>query len=1110
MLTLFTGPAKTGKTGAMMAQLAEKIKNGIPCCLVCPEQYSFEAETALLKAAGNTLSRYGEVLPFSRLYNAVRAEKGGCTEKLLDKGGKLLCLTLALNQLEAGRLHFFKNACRSPEKSAAILESIDELNDAGISPSELKKIAAGAPSPSLSAKLTELSTVMEAYTAISSASGLDPRSRLSLLEEMLPKSSYAGRHFYFDGFLSFTGRELSLIKTLVALGADVTVALMCEGLSPEEGHEIFEPGRKAGLKLISYAKLNNAEVKIVPFLPADKEGSVGGAIRKLFGFSSEKASLPEGKLTVLAGKQLSEECEAAAAEILRLVKKGCRFRDIALASPSFEADRNIIEGVFRRYGIPLNVAVKESLRDKALPLFIASAYRLITRGFDSEDMRSYLSSGLTGLSDDDRDTLENYVFRRAVSGRSWERDWISPSGEKGRAENMDELNAIRRQIITPLLAFREAGAKAETGREQAIALMSFFDDIGLPERLAERACALKEAGLETQAENGMLIWGTVVGAMEQCAAAMGEMSFDAAGFGKLFLSVICCYELASIPTGRDGVMAGNMSRMRRMGIKHLFLISADNSKIPAVPTPAGVLSELDRELMRENGGTFIADMRTKSSEEFSQLASCLLLPSESLHISCSPSSGESGAGPSFIMNRAAELLGLDPEKLPGIDTDACRAESAGTLTELAAKSRTDHASPFSRAADALISDEQRERLNSLRLLALDTARTDRLSADTITSIYGHRLHLSASKVEKYADCRFAYFMQFGLDARARKPEVFDASRAGTFIHDVLRFVFEEIKNRGGLGRCDDDLIAALALQYTDEYAASKLLNFADMSSRSVYLFRRLKDKVRKIVLDIVSELRQGSFEPLEFELDLKSASVLPPEDFSGTLDGYIDRVDGWLHDGRIYLRIVDYKTGTKHFSLSDVLYGKNLQMLIYLFALKKLGEGFAFSKGKELIPAGIEYIHASDELVPLKMGADDEKIDSKVERKINKRVGLFLKDVDVLQAMEPGLKKQYIPVRIVGKTGELDGKTIASAERFGKLGAYIDSLIEKIAQEIKDGDTSANPYCEGESTPCKYCDFREACRFDEARDGYRHRVKQSDEFVWDTIDRELGASGQEA
>lgn len=323
-----------------------------------------------------------------------------------------------------------------------------------------------------------------------------------------------------------------------------------------------------------------------------------------------------------------------------------------------------------------------------------------------------------------------------------------------------------------------------------------------------------------------------------------------------------------------------------------------------------------------------------------------------------------------------------------------------------------------------------ERLRSLEAQANRSRGS--LSRASVRALYGEKLRLSASRIDKFASCRFAYFMQYALKAKPREPAGFTAPEMGTFMHRILEQVSREAASMGGYKSVDDETVTRLCDKYIDEYITRELNDFRDKSKRFEYLFRRLTGSVHRIVLDLADELRRSDFQPLSFELDFADTPQLPPLELGEgedklVLTGIADRVDGWLHDGKLYLRVVDYKTGRKKFDLSDVLYGMNLQMLLYLFSL---GENGKLLYGEEIVPAGVLYVPARDGVI----SEDGDISDAELEKKRSKglrRSGLVLSDPEVIRAMEHADTPKYIPVDF--KKNGPAGDALVSAERLGTL-----------------------------------------------------------------------------
>jgi ATP-dependent helicase/nuclease subunit B len=286
--------------------------------------------------------------------------------------------------------------------------------------------------------------------------------------------------------------------------------------------------------------------------------------------------------------------------------------------------------------------------------------------------------------------------------------------------------------------------------------------------------------------------------------------------------------------------------------------------------------------------------------------------------------------------------------------------------------------------------------------------------------------------------------------------------------------------------------------YVERYVHEELNDFQEKSSRFVYLFKRLRENVGRVVRDMAEELRASDFVPLDFELDFSSAGDIPPIELGAdaealSLSGVADRVDGWLHDGKLYLRVVDYKTGKKEFSLSEVLNGMNLQMLLYLFTLSDAGQA---RYGRELVPAGVMYIPARSPMLSSDTRMDAEAVTAERAKEL-RRSGLVLDSEAVREAWEHGSEKRYIPLKF--RYGKPTADTLASAERLGLLDRHIRRQLRDMAKQLRAGSIAADPFYRSQAdNACLRCDYADACGFVEGRGGEKSRylAKYSPEEVW--------------
>ncbi|MBR1658806.1 MAG: PD-(D/E)XK nuclease family protein [Oscillospiraceae bacterium] len=1103
MLHLLLGRAKSGKTATVMEELRrrveEKQNNNI---LLVPEQYSHEAETELLRVCGDALSLYAEVLSFSRLATRVQNELGSAGRRPLDGGGRLLCLARALEAV-GPRLKIFRAARRQTALPQALLRAIDECKSACLSPEALREPAV---EPALGEKLDEVALIYEAYEAVAGASGLDPMDRLTLLAEQLGESRLAAGRWYIDGFTDFTAQQLRVLETLLRAGAELTVCLSCEGLS--EGHEVFEPSRRAAARLRALAESLGVHCKIT--LRPQKEADTPMEVleRELFAFGEAHCDAP-GAVKIYRAASVAEECEQAAATCLSLAREhGLRWRDIAVAARDFERYRSGLETAFAHYGVPLYAAQRSDILSKPLPALIASAYAAVTRGWEYDDVLTGLKTGLAGLTAAECDTMENYAFLWSLHGTAWSKDedWVLHPDGFGRDFDEDslallaEINALRRRAMGPLWVLARESAAAVTAFEQAAALAAYFDALALPEQLEQRAADLHSAGMEQTAAEYVQLWEIITGALEQAAAILGDAEMDAERFGELFCLVLSAYDVGTIPLLLDRVGAGDMGRMRRRHLRHLIVLGCDSETLPTATADSGVFTDTDRELLRAAGMELGDSADGRLNREFALIYNCLTLPEESLTLSWCALGSEGGpALPSFVVTRASAVFSAPIREL---DPDRCRENAPGPAFELAASA---HSPLGQRSAVAEVARRWfSEQGRGDALAKLDQAARltrGKLSPGAVRALYGPRPRLSASRIDRLANCGFAFFLEFGLKAKPKQPAEFSPPELGSFMHYVLEHVARDAAAQGGFRAVTAEDTDALCDRWVEQYIHDKLWDFRQKSPRFVYLFRRLEETVRTVVADMAEELRRGDFEPLDFELDFGSREGFPPlalgegED-SLVLTGIADRVDGWVHDGRLYLRVVDYKTGKKSFSLSDVWYGMGLQMLLYLFALDREGAG---RYGREIVPAGVLYIPARDALVSAPGRLSPESMLAE-KAKQHKRSGLLLDEAEVLDAMERGEEKRYLPVKL--KKGFPEGDALASAERFGLLSRHIDRTLRDMAKELKAGSIAADPWFRSQTeNACRFCDYREACHFNEKDDRLRYLTRLKAPEVWERLEQ---------
>ena len=1078
MLKILFGRAGIGKTSHIMNEIKRKMDAGeTGMLLIVPEQYSHGAERQLCAVCGDKMSLHADALSFTRLCNNVLSETGGLERSILSASGQIIALYRALETV-APRLKVFAASKMRTEILQRLLDAIKEFKSLNLTPQMLEKLAAQAPQP-LADKLADLALIYSAYDALLLVHGGDAAERLTLLIEHIGESSVGcSGHIYFDGFIDFTAQEMCVIEELLRKKANITI---CLTVDLDDSSEIFEIPRKTVAQLNKLA--NNCAVKVIMenFIPNNdmsfRNPELSFIEKHLFNdvqlkYEGEKEEREKQADSVVIYKAPSRfaECEYAAYEIWKLIMQGYRWRDIGVMARNWDEYDSICEAVFTKHNIPFFTSGKVDILSKPPLMLIDAALDIVISGWEYKSVFKYIKSGLINIGTDDCADLENYVLRWQIRGSMWNREWSMPPYGYGRKKDDDEallrrLNNLRCQIVLPLMALRD-GLKGESTSETKLrALYSFLEDIDLPKRLFDKASEFSARGEKRLADEYTQLWDIITHAMDQMFTIIKDDILSPQEFHKLLSLALSQNNVGVIPVSLDRIPLGGMLMSRRRDLKCLILLGATDENLPTLGNTAGALSDNERNQLKKLGADIPAGAEERLFREMNMLYLTLTLPSNKLIATHSTIEGQR---PSFVVKRQCDMFGIGETVVN--DSDALFAKYWET---------------------------KKQRSGSLVPLARQTHGLSSFSAELL---YGKNIALSATRADRYYSCPYKHFLQNGLKLEPRIQAQFDAAIAGTFVHYVLDNVFNEIKEGVGFNKIEEKAYIELTYKYIEKFIKDTLYSFDGKSTRFEYLFRRYQEDVIFVVSDMIKELKNSQFMPLELELDIS--------ELSSKERGFIDRVDGFVDDGKLFLRVIDYKTRKRAYSfeLNDLLYGRDMQMLIYLFALEKYGkERF----GKDIHAAGVLYVPARDVVINAERNTTEEEILKKRTNEM-RRSGLLLNNPAIIEAMENGEIKEYLPLK-TSKEGAMTGESLVSTQQISVLSGYVDTMMQNAKDRIISGNIDCVPYYKNENdNACTYCDYSTICGFDIQHGDKRKFIpKMKTEQVWDELYKKTGLKVQE-
>ncbi len=1082
MLRIFLSTDWIAGREAILSELSAGVRSRRSnMILMVPELISHDTERRLCAAAGDTASRYAEVLSFPRLLRRVSEQTQQQPAEALDNGGRLTAMASATRQLSS-QLKSYANLETRPEFLSGLLDAVDEFKRCCITSGDLKQ-ASERTTGSLAQKLWELSLILESYDAVCAQSRADPRDQMNWLLEQLEICDFGETHtFYIDGFPDLTRQHTEILRHLMRTSPSVTICLTCDCIG--SSHPAFETAGRTAKELVRSAEQLGVEVEVHRIQP--RNDSLRHIRERLF--SGALQPRPELSRVLILGRSDSvfEECQSAAERVMALVRDGCRYRDIGIvcADPGYEG---ILSLIFHRCALPVYLSGTDDILEKTAIATVLSALDAAMEGLDQREVLRYLRSLLSPVEPEICDKLENYAVSWGIRGEKWTHPFtLHPEGlgQEWTDESktlLDRLNEARESGITPLVHLRTGLREAAHLAEQIGALLTFLEETHLAQGLERLAAEADRRGDPRSAQEYGQLWEILLGALEQLDAALGQTHWEPEAFSRLLRLLLSQYDVGTIPTVLDAVTVGGVSAMRCQQVKHLLVLGAGEGNLPTYGGSAGVLSDGERTTLRKLGVPLTGGAMEGVAAEFAEIYGCFCAATETIYVSCA--AGQSA----FVYRRLCELLGLKdgvpltPGPGPGL-TDAW--EAGAWLARWDAREEARQL-----GVEKGLRDARSRAGHSLGAVA----------PEQIRALYGRQLTLSASQIDRQAECRLSYFLRYGLRAQERKEVTVDPAEFGTFVHAVLEQTAKAVMEKGGFHAVSLEETLEIAHKYADEYAAER---FRDLDSeRLQYLFRRNGLELDMVVRELWRELSEAKFEPVAFELSFGKDGAMPPVDISGKtmaaqLRGFVDRVDAWCDGYRNFFRVVDYKTGKKDFDYCDVFNGVGLQMLLYLFALEQGGDaivgGKPVSAGVQYFPARFPYLSEDGHLDP--EAAEAEHL------KNAKRRGLILKDELVLQAMEPG--EEFLRLSCKRKAdGTLTGD-LADTEQLKALRRYVFRYLGELVDEIAAGRVDPNPYTRGSShSACAFCPYGSVCAKDQEAGRRNYKTMTAQRF-WEEIEKE--------
>lgn len=1120
-LRLIIGRAGSGKTRRCLDEISRQLDQspaGPPLILLVPEQATFQMERALVQASRRRGSIRAQVLSFRRLAWRVLAETGGAARPHLSELGRQMILRRVLEQRQ-GDLKVFKKPAQQPGFDQTLSRLLSELKSCCVTPDQLRAAAAAnlpAASAHLLEKLQDLSLIYSEAENYLQGRYTDPDDYLRLLAERLPRSALMrGAQVWLDGFTGFTAQEYAVIGQLMTAADRVQVTL-CLGdeelLLPLDELELFHPTRETGQRLLKLAAGLGVKVEN-PLLLNDtvpwrfrRQPALAHLEGHFFQRPAAVFSRPPVGLRLVAGANRRAEVEAAAREMIRLAQDhGLRWREMAVLLRGLEGYQELIAAVFTDHQIPFFLDHKREAFHHPLVELINSAFETIIRGWTYDPLFRYLKTDLVPVGRDEVDRLENLALARGIRGKSWLDEWE----DSGYRLQTAELNQVRRRAVSALACFQEALGERPDLRRVAAALIDLLYQLEVPRQLAGWVERDQSAGRLEAAQEHPQVWQGVVELLEQLVDSLGDEVLPLEQVARIVEAGLKGLRLGLIPPALDQVLVGTLDRSRHPEVRAAFLLGVNEGVIPARPAEDGLLTEEEREELKNWGIELAPAAPRRLLDEQYLIYQALTRSTDHLWVSYSLADEEGRTMlPSPVVHRLRELFPRLTEKVVGVEPAGSLEEHLEfivnperALSYLTGQLRQADPGRLEPETAALWRSVQRwvasqpELLDRWRRLERSLNHRNQesaLAAATSRQLYGAPLRTSVSRLEMYHACPFAHFAAYGLQLRERELFKLAAPDLGKFFHAALKNLGERLREEAlDWGTLLPERCSQLVGRVVEETVPQLQHQLLLSTARYRYLNRKLRRTVERAALTLAEHARRSEFKPIGLELGFGRGRELPPLtiELSGgeTLElvGVIDRLDLAWDGPDCYLRVIDYKSGYSDLKLGDLYHGLNLQLLTYLDVSLTHSQQLI---GREAQPGGMLYFPVRDPLISTGGPEPEEEVSREILRRLRMK-GLILADPRVARLMDcqVGARSDLVPLALK-KDGEFyKNSSVLTREEFGALRRRLRRQLKESGREIAQGSVAISPYRKGKNHACRFCPYRPVCQFDQLVAGNRYR-----------------------
>ncbi len=1066
----------------LLKEIENRIKEEKNVVLLVPEQYTLQGEKDIILNLNLEGLFNIEVLSPTRLAYRVLEKIASSESNLLDVSGQAMLITNLLYKYEKD-LKYYKADMFKPGFVTSISNIIDNIIQAQVDIEELKKILLSSDNNILKLKWHDILLIYDEFIILTNSKFSAKENKLKFVAQNIGNSGYLkGKYVYVYGFDLIT-ESLSSLLLGVSKSAESLELWLTFDSDKSTDAALYLPVRQSVFRLIDIFNLNNIsyELNYHPEIELESHSAISHLDNVLYSNAKKGVNYKYEKeqyaIKIMNCTSPIEEAELVANKIKELVSKGKKYSEITIMLPNNSDYGFAVEAALISLNIPYFSNEELIAQQHPLISYIIDSVFTVSKDYSDEYMGYIISNPYCGLKTEERSYLKIYSKKYGIRKQKWLNKF-----EKGDEFERETAEKLRIKLINPLISLRNDLSKAKTSSESLTALYILLENINAYNEINFNESLLLSHGMNLRADQNQQLWNYIIDVFDQLSLILDGSRATFKKLPELLKQGFSAVSINSLPSNENMVALGKLGHMISGETKVLFIVGLDDSVITS--KSEDIISEQEMLYIENKLGKEIG----MSNETVNTLAKldikkALTLPKELLFLSYSKT--DLSGKPLWpiniindIQNRFFSNVDVVYDKLDKASNnfESIFATIVRELHKLTfVKSKEEYNNGLSNIAvqyNKIKYNPEIEELFDLYIKKVNSFSSLKNINKNITFSLYKGENLSVSRLESFAQCPFKHFINYGL-----KPQVIDdwginPIIMGNFYHDVLDSFIKEINTLDNIGNIAEEDINLIINKIILDKNLNEIVSPINDGNRNKATFNKAKKALNFAAYTYIKQINASKFKIFETELEFGKNDKFPPiileleNGRSVNLRGKIDRVDIYKSEEGNYVRIIDYKSKGKSLSPSELWYGSQIQLTIYLDTV---------SKGiKQSIPAGAFYIPID---LPW-LEFEDEDIDKLLDSKIKqyKFSGIILKNKEAIEAMDNMDSPVSLKAYIKKNSDFSSAEDMFTEEDLQLLVEHSKIKAIEFANMIYDGKVSVEPIMnERNLAPCEYCDFKRTC-----------------------------------